>query len=481
MPSKGRGGQNYEGKPSRLPIVTVKPAPASAKPPAKVDAVVGGRRKSKRSTKSENVDPLAELPRATRSSAGSCIPVFVKQDDKVPAQCEVKKSTGALNKESESWRRPLSLLDNNRGESLTSAADLSDSVFADARSRLSSLADSCVKHRLSLSQGRRKSGSASPSRSRRSSPSSSDEVGKVLPSANNRMQFLGLPDGVIDIDIEEDGMVDYGSDMFAYMKEREEVCVVEEDYLDQSSVSPEMRAVLVDWLLQVQHYLKLSQETLYLGISLLDTILDKRDVEPDKLQLVGITSLYVASKCEEYYPADLKKLVRLTENSYREQDVFDMELVLLGVVNFQVYVPTAADFLPRICRAALRPSKEFLKTCLYLVDSHLHCATHPSTAPSLISAAAVLGSLLLHYTEANEDFADLSRLWTDSLHFYSTYLLEQVLPITQQLLVSLCHPKYTGARTKYKSRSQHSRLADLPHLAANVVKNAHAAACSKAP
>ena len=94
--------------------------------------------------------------------------------------------------------------------------------------------------------------------------------------------------------------------------------------------------------------------------------------------------MYVASKCEEYYPADLKKLVHLTENSYKEQDVFDMELVLLGVVHFQVflepvpliitcqflvqvYVPTPIDFLPRLCRAALRPSKEFLKTCLYLV------------------------------------------------------------------------------------------------------------------
>ena len=41
---------------------------------------------------------------------------------------------------------------------------------------------------------------------------------------------------------------------------------------------------------QVQHYLKLSQETLYLGISLLDTILDKRDVEADKLQLVESSS-----------------------------------------------------------------------------------------------------------------------------------------------------------------------------------------------
>ena len=96
---------------------------------------MGRRRKSKRSAKSENVDPMAEFPRATRSAAGSRIPVYVKQDDQGPAaQCEVK-STGALNKEreSESWGRPLSLLDPNRGERVTSAADLSDSVFADAR------------------------------------------------------------------------------------------------------------------------------------------------------------------------------------------------------------------------------------------------------------------------------------------------------------------------------------------------------------
>ena len=39
--------------------------------------------------------------------------------------------------------------------------------------------------------------------------------------------------------------------MFFYLREREEHLVVDEDYLVQSSVSPEMRAVLVDWLLQV--------------------------------------------------------------------------------------------------------------------------------------------------------------------------------------------------------------------------------------
>ena len=44
----------------------------------------------------------------------------------------------------------------------------------------------------------------------------------------------------------------------------------------------------------MQHYLKLSQQTLYLAISLLDTILDKRDIEADKLQLVGIVLAFIS-------------------------------------------------------------------------------------------------------------------------------------------------------------------------------------------
>ena len=98
---------------------------------------MGGRRKSKRSARSENVDPMAEPLRALRS-AGSSIPVSVcggAKEDQGLAEREVKKSVSLSTKEreSESWRRPLSVLDKNRGESLTSAADLSDSVFADAR------------------------------------------------------------------------------------------------------------------------------------------------------------------------------------------------------------------------------------------------------------------------------------------------------------------------------------------------------------
>ena len=133
---------------------------------------VGGRKPKRRGgggIKSENTEVVME-PRATRSS-GSRITVGVKSGGERRRQ-ELKHSLEGTNKENfeakkednkverykgdfevevmkkedldmmkgnylgtnkEFNRRPLSALDQNRTDSVTSTADLSDSVFADAR------------------------------------------------------------------------------------------------------------------------------------------------------------------------------------------------------------------------------------------------------------------------------------------------------------------------------------------------------------
>ena len=45
----------------------------------------------------------------------------------------------------------------------------------------------------------------------------------------------------------------------------------------------------------------------------------------------------------------------------------------------------------------------------------------------------------------------------------------QVLPISQSMLTWLASTKYTGARAKYASRSQHARLAAKPYFDKEVV------------
>ena len=144
-----------------------------------------------------------------------------------------------------------------------------------------------------------------------------------------------LPKGVLNIEIDE-GLYEYSREAYEYLRDVEEAFVIPMDYLESSNITSNMRMILVDWLTQVQHHLKLSQESLYLAVSILDTILHRRDVDADKLQLLGITALLLATKCEEYYPAEVEKLLHLTEDSYSRSEVVSMERVIIQILDFKV-------------------------------------------------------------------------------------------------------------------------------------------------
>ncbi len=64
----------------------------------------------------------------------------------------------------------------------------------------------------------------------------------------------------------------------------------------QSEVKERMRAILVDWLVEVHAKFRLMEETLYLTVDLLDRYLQTAPVRRVKLQQVGVTCLFIASK-----------------------------------------------------------------------------------------------------------------------------------------------------------------------------------------
>ena len=60
-----------------------------------------------------------------------------------------------------------------------------------------------------------------------------------------------------------------------------------------------MRATLIDWLLQVHLRYHLLPETLWIAVNILDRFLSVRVVSIIKLQLVGVTAMFIAAKYEE--------------------------------------------------------------------------------------------------------------------------------------------------------------------------------------
>lgn len=60
-----------------------------------------------------------------------------------------------------------------------------------------------------------------------------------------------------------------------------------------------MREMLIDWMCQAHLRYHMLPETLWIAVNLVDRFLSIRAVSLVKLQLVGITALFIAAKYEE--------------------------------------------------------------------------------------------------------------------------------------------------------------------------------------
>lgn len=91
----------------------------------------------------------------------------------------------------------------------------------------------------------------------------------------------------------------YVSDIYDYLRNMEvdsskrPLC----DYIQkvQRDVNASMRGVLVDWLVEVAEEYKLVSDTLYFSVSYIDRFLSLNDLTRQKLQLLGVASMLVAS------------------------------------------------------------------------------------------------------------------------------------------------------------------------------------------
>lgn len=136
-------------------------------------------------------------------------------------------------------------------------------------------------------------------------------------------QLTGTVDDIDERDKEDPLCVtDYVEDMYTHYRGKELETSVRPTYMEgQPHINERMRSILVDWLVEVHLKFKLVPETLYLTINLIDRYLERAEVSRPKLQLVGVTSLLLASKYEEIYPPELRDLVYICDRAYTRQDV----------------------------------------------------------------------------------------------------------------------------------------------------------------
>uniref|UniRef100_A0A8C6TKN5 G2/mitotic-specific cyclin-B2 n=1 Tax=Neogobius melanostomus TaxID=47308 RepID=A0A8C6TKN5_9GOBI len=134
---------------------------------------------------------------------------------------------------------------------------------------------------------------------------------------------------------------------------RQETFVLSDYMSTQSSLSAEMRAILVDWLVEVQENFELFHETLYLAVKMADHYLSKTVVQKEMLQLVGSTALLIASKFEERSPPCVDDFLFICDDAYKREELIAMEGNILQTLKFDINIPIPYRFLRRYARRGM--------------------------------------------------------------------------------------------------------------------------------
>ncbi|XP_047318793.1 putative cyclin-A3-1 [Impatiens glandulifera] len=210
----------------------------------------------------------------------------------------------------------------------------------------------------------------------------------------------------------------YVTDIYGYLHNMEKEAKRRplQDYIDkvQKDVTANMRGVLVDWLVEVAEEYNLQSDTLYLSITYIDRFLSLNPLNKQSLQLLGVSSMSIASKFEEINPPTLDDFCYITDNTYKKEELVKMEADILNSLKFEVSSPTINTFLRRFSRISQQdrkyPDLEFQLLGCYLAELSLLDYACVKFLPSVIASSVVFLSRFMFHPDKHPWNANLEKL-----------------------------------------------------------------------
>jgi serine/threonine protein kinase len=147
----------------------------------------------------------------------------------------------------------------------------------------------------------------------------------------------------------------------------------------QKDITPIMRRILIDWLMEVKKSFNVLDRVFFLAIYYIDIVLSSIVLEKRELQLLGITCLLVAEKIMLKYSKDIEQLVEITDNAYSAKEMMKMEITIVNALGFSLFKNTEYSTLYRIWKRDygsndendLKTSKSILKDSVNILHQCL--------------------------------------------------------------------------------------------------------------
>lgn len=259
----------------------------------------------------------------------------------------------------------------------------------------------------------------------------SDNFGSRTATPKDKVTTTGLstaspkkrtPDGVEDYDLANWNDVfqvsHYAHEIFQYQKDREPTFAVPDYMTRQPHISKWMRALLVDWMVEIQESFELNHETLYLAVKIVDIYLSRMEIQKDSLQLLGAAALFIAAKYDERVPPTVDDFHYICDGAYQRREMILMEMTVFKTIGYDLGIPLSYRFLRRYARVN-RIDMPVLTLARYILEFSLMDYAIVQLRDSKLACAALFIAMRMNNMPG----------WNKTLEFYSGYKVEDFAAI----------------------------------------------------
>ncbi|KAH8421285.1 hypothetical protein KR009_012033 [Drosophila setifemur] len=239
----------------------------------------------------------------------------------------------------------------------------------------------------------------------------------------------------------------YAIDIFNYLKSREPEFPIADYMPRQIHLTTWMRALLIDWMVQVQETFELNHETLYLAVKIVDLYLCREVISMEKLQLLGDAAIFIACKYDERQPPLIKDFLSICDGAYNRDELVAMEREALRTINFDLGIPLSYRFLRRYARCAKVPMPT-LTLARYILELSLMDYATIAFSDSKIASAALFMALRMHGGHGQLD----KQTWSSTLAYYTGLELAEfgeIVPVLNAGLHRKSRATMKTIRNKY--------------------------------
>ena len=236
-------------------------------------------------------------------------------------------------------------------------------------------------------------------------------------------------------------------------------------FIDQIEVNHKMRTILIDWLVEVHYKLKFKEETFYTAIYIIDAYLSKKIIQRFNLQLLGITSLFIASKLYEIFGGNIQDYSLFTNKAYNVKQIINMEIEICDILGFNFLIPTAISFYQIITKKEGLDKDEYkYKFGEFLIQSFLLSVESLKYNYSIISYSSIyLVKNLFKLNNVNND-SNQNFGFIENISEYNAYIIKECSKSICQSISELIRLKIKSTIIKYTCENFEEDLLKLINM-----------------